>query len=137
MKIIITENQYGRLLEQDDQKIQTISNALNKIVHDGSVLRVSYSMPFDDDEIEVMIEYSLDPSTEIKHEGGYIANIALKIDKAMWKGPYDEDFEDKGILTKLPNFIVRDIHNNIGEKIKKYIPGVSFRFLSPIYNTIL
>jgi hypothetical protein len=115
--------------QQDIKDVEFLYKIIKRIIPDNSVFTSRYDMPYaDTGEVEVYIEYSVTPKTEINKssEGYYTVNLHLDIEKLMWKGPYDDDFENVPGLYDIPEYIFQELGYEHRKRLEKLVGELYF-----------
>ena len=115
--------------DQNIKKIDLLRKVIKRIIPDNSVFTSRYDMPYaDTGEVEVYIEYSVTPKTEINKssEGYYTINLHLNIEKLMWKGPYDDYFENVPGLYDIPEYIFQELEYEHRIRLEKLLGELYF-----------
>ena len=108
--------------DQNIKKIDLLRKVIKRIIPDNSVFKSTYPMPYSDTgDVDVYIEYTVSPKTELffSRRGFYIVNLHLDIEKIMWKGPFDPDFEEVRNLYDIPEYIFEELGYENRKKIEK------------------
>lgn len=108
--------------DQNMKNIDLLRKVIKRIIPDNSVFKSTYPMPYSDiGYVDVYIEYTVSPKTELSltREGNYSVNLHLDIEKIMWKGPFDPDFEEVRNLYDIPEYIFEELGYENRKKIEK------------------
>ena len=124
--------------EQDkdgDKKVELIEKILKKIIPDNSVFTSSYDMPYaSTGRVDVYMEYSLNPKTRIWSSSNdsygveYEGTIYLTIDKLLYKGPHDREYEVVRSYYDIPEYVYEELEGFLLDRIRKTISNLSVDF---------
>jgi hypothetical protein len=119
----------------EDNKIEIIYKILKRIIPDNSVFTSSYDMPYaSTGRVDVYMEYSLNPKTNIWYSTNdsygvdYEGTIYLTIDKLLYKGPHDREYEVVLSYYHIPEYIYEELEGYLSDKIRKTISNLSVDF---------
>jgi len=121
--------------ESEDKNINIIYRILKKIIPDNSIFTSSYDMPYaSTGRVKVYMEYSLNPKTKIWKTDDetevvdYTGTIYLTIDKLLYKGPHDSDYEVVQSYYHIPEYIYEELEFELYNKINKVLSNLNVDF---------
>ena len=119
------------LKEERENYEKNFIKILKKFIPDNSVFEFSFPLPYaDEGQVDVMIELSVSPRTELHkiEDYGYVGKINIDIHNAMWKGPGESFHPISNNDFNSTKFLIRLV-NSVDEKIWKGLPLVEKEYV--------
>ena len=114
------------LNENEESKTDAFNNALKRIIPDGSIYKFSYPLPYSDEgDIHVIMKYSVLPTSRVmkmERENGTFYDgyqVHLQIDKLVWKGDFDKEWERIENTNALPGRFWNEFEDDISSLVYK------------------
>jgi|688.fasta_scaffold1327751_2 hypothetical protein len=119
----------------EDKNIEIIHKILKRMIPDNSIFTSSYDMPYaSTGRVDVYMEYSLNPKTNIWYSPNdsnsidYEGTIYLTIDKLLYKGPHDSEYEVVRSYYHIPEYIYEELESYLLDRIGKIMGNLSVDF---------